>query len=137
MATLLQLMRPWIQHAIAESEARMEQRTKHMMDHKVQAVHKRLYAFESIVLQRLAPTDDVTTLRKEVESLCADIIGLLVPPETEPEFTPTAPIDNMVVDALFGDEMLLPISSRHAGKRPCSSQTSDDIEAWRAHKRKH
>uniref|UniRef100_M1DCF5 Integrase core domain containing protein n=1 Tax=Solanum tuberosum TaxID=4113 RepID=M1DCF5_SOLTU len=33
MATLLQHMKPWIQHSIAESEARMAQ----MMDHKVQS----------------------------------------------------------------------------------------------------
>uniref|UniRef100_M1DX05 Integrase core domain containing protein n=1 Tax=Solanum tuberosum TaxID=4113 RepID=M1DX05_SOLTU len=135
MATLLEHMRLWMQRSIVESEARMDQQMEHMMDQKVQVVHKFLDAFELRVLERPATTVDVTTLQKEVESLCADITGLFAPPETEPESSPTAPVDNTVLGALFIDEMLPPASSRHVRKCPRSSQTSDDTEAGRDRKR--
>ncbi|KAK4733702.1 hypothetical protein R3W88_007963 [Solanum pinnatisectum] len=130
MATLFQLVRPRMQHAIEESKARIEQWVEHMMDQKVQAIHKHLDTFELRVLERPALTVDVTTLNKEIKSLRADITGLLSLSETEPESTPTIPIDNTVLNALFRDGMPLPDSSHTAGKRPRYSHTSDFIEGW-------
>ncbi|KAK4731498.1 hypothetical protein R3W88_024486 [Solanum pinnatisectum] len=122
---------------IEESEARMEQWTTHTMDQKVQAVNKHLDAFEWIVLERPSPTDDVTTLRKVVESLRVDLTALLVPSKTKPESAPMSSTDNTVEDALLKDEVLLPVYSCHAGKRPSSSRISDDTEAGRTRKREH
>ena len=51
MATLLHHIQPWMQKSIAESEARMEHRIEGMMDQKVQAINKRLDAFELRVLE--------------------------------------------------------------------------------------
>jgi len=71
----------------------------------------------------------VTTLKKELESLSADVDVLLAPLETEPESAPTAPVDDVVMSALYGDDMLPPDSSHAIGKRPRSGRTSDDTEA--------
>ncbi|KAK4707335.1 hypothetical protein R3W88_033109 [Solanum pinnatisectum] len=114
MATLLQHVRPWMQHVIAEFEARVEEWMEHTIDQKVHAVQKRLDAFELRVLERLALTVDVTTLKKELESLCADVAVLLTPPETELESASTASVDDVC---------------------PRSGHTSDDIEAQRLRKR--
>uniref|UniRef100_M1DXI3 Integrase core domain containing protein n=1 Tax=Solanum tuberosum TaxID=4113 RepID=M1DXI3_SOLTU len=46
MASLLQLMRPWMQRAIEEFEAKVEKWMESMMEQKIQAIHKRLDAFE-------------------------------------------------------------------------------------------
>ena len=62
MATLLHHIQLWMQKSIAESEARMERRMEDMMDRKVQAVNKRLDAFELRVLERLAPAIDLSSL---------------------------------------------------------------------------
>ncbi|KAK4723873.1 hypothetical protein R3W88_026652 [Solanum pinnatisectum] len=125
-----------MQRMIAESEARMEQRMEHIMDQKVQAVHKRLDAFKLRVLERPAPTTNVSSFKTELASLQADLDTFLAPPKTEHDSAPIAPIDNTVLDALFGDKMPLFTSSHHTGKRPHSSRTSNDIKAGRARKRK-
>uniref|UniRef100_M1DIG7 Integrase core domain containing protein n=1 Tax=Solanum tuberosum TaxID=4113 RepID=M1DIG7_SOLTU len=106
-----------------------------MMDRKVQAVHQHLDAFELRVLERPAPTIDVYAFRMDLASLQANLDALLALPEVEPESAPTAPIDDTVLDALIEDEMPPSDSSRHAGKHPRSSRTSDDTEAGRARKR--
>uniref|UniRef100_M1DK06 Integrase core domain containing protein n=1 Tax=Solanum tuberosum TaxID=4113 RepID=M1DK06_SOLTU len=126
-----------MQLAMEESEARIEQRVEHMMDQKVQAVHKHLDAFELRVLERPTPTVDLTILQKKIENLRADITGLLVTPETEPESESArmAPVDNTVVTALFSDDMLPPDSSCATGKRPRSGRTCAIVEAERARKR--
>ena len=53
------------------------------------------------------------------------------PPETEPESAPAAPVDEVMLTALFGNDMPPPDSSRAAGKLPCSDRTSDDVKAHR------
>ncbi|KAG5606313.1 hypothetical protein H5410_027805 [Solanum commersonii] len=63
MAKLLQHIQPWMQKSIAESEARMERRMENMMDRKVQAVNKRLDAFELRFLERPALAKDLSFFR--------------------------------------------------------------------------
>uniref|UniRef100_M1DKL7 Integrase core domain containing protein n=1 Tax=Solanum tuberosum TaxID=4113 RepID=M1DKL7_SOLTU len=65
MATLLHHIQPWMLKSIAESEARMERRMEGMMDRNVQAVNKRLDAFELRVLERPAPTIDLSFFQAE------------------------------------------------------------------------
>uniref|UniRef100_M1D9I3 Integrase core domain containing protein n=1 Tax=Solanum tuberosum TaxID=4113 RepID=M1D9I3_SOLTU len=89
-----------------------------MMDHKVQAIHQCLDAFELRILERPSPTTDFSAFRMELASLWADLDTLLAPLEIEAESAPTTPVDNTVLNALFRDEMLPPNSSRHAGKIP-------------------
>uniref|UniRef100_M1DFF3 Integrase core domain containing protein n=1 Tax=Solanum tuberosum TaxID=4113 RepID=M1DFF3_SOLTU len=137
MATLLQHVRPWMQRAIAEFEARVEQRMENMMDQKVQVIHQRLDSFELRVIERSALTVDVTTLQNEIESLRVNVTIFLAPPETELESAPMAPVEDMVLSALFRDGMPSPYSSRISGKRPRSGRTSDDTKAERAMKREH
>uniref|UniRef100_M1DYY6 Integrase core domain containing protein n=1 Tax=Solanum tuberosum TaxID=4113 RepID=M1DYY6_SOLTU len=114
---------------------RVEKRMEHMMDRKVQAVHQRLDAFELRVLERPAPTTNVSAFHMELASLRADLDTLLALPETEPNSAPTSSVDYTVLDALFGDEMPPHSSSRHHGMRPRSSRASDDTKAGRASKR--
>uniref|UniRef100_M1DVY0 Integrase core domain containing protein n=1 Tax=Solanum tuberosum TaxID=4113 RepID=M1DVY0_SOLTU len=102
MATLLQYMRPWMQRSVEESKARME----HMMDGKIQAVHKCLDAFELRVLERHAPTIDMTTFQSKLAKLCADVDAILAPAEVVPKTTPKAKEDEVVMSALFGDLLL-------------------------------
>uniref|UniRef100_M1DL59 Integrase core domain containing protein n=1 Tax=Solanum tuberosum TaxID=4113 RepID=M1DL59_SOLTU len=64
---------------------------EHMMDHKVQALNQPLDAFERRVLERPAPTTDVSGFKTELASLRADLDTLLDPPETERESAPISP----------------------------------------------
>uniref|UniRef100_M1DH42 Integrase core domain containing protein n=1 Tax=Solanum tuberosum TaxID=4113 RepID=M1DH42_SOLTU len=133
MATLLQHVKPLIQRSIAESVARMEQ----MMDHKVQAIHQRLDAFKLRISEQPAPTIDVSSFQTELASLRDDLDALLAPPKTEPKSSPTAPVENTVLDALFGEEIPSPVSFCHARNNPRSSQTFDGTEAGKSRKREH
>uniref|UniRef100_M1DKX6 Integrase core domain containing protein n=1 Tax=Solanum tuberosum TaxID=4113 RepID=M1DKX6_SOLTU len=135
LASLLQLIRPWMKWVIDESATRVEQRMEQMMDRKVQVVHQRLDAFELRVLERPAPTTYVSFFQTELASLWANLDTLIAPPETEPASAPMTPIDNMMFDALFGDEMPPLTYSLHAEKRPHSSWASDDTETVRVSKR--
>uniref|UniRef100_M1DJ61 Integrase core domain containing protein n=1 Tax=Solanum tuberosum TaxID=4113 RepID=M1DJ61_SOLTU len=101
----------------------------------VQAVHQHLDAFELRVLDRPGSTVDVTILKKELESLRADVIVLLAPLETEQESTPMAQFDDVVMSTLFEDDMPLPNSSHADRKRPHSGHSSDDTEDERLRKR--
>ncbi|KAG5610301.1 hypothetical protein H5410_021582, partial [Solanum commersonii] len=101
MATLLHHIQPWMQKSIAESEARMERRMEGMMDLKVQAVNKRLDAFELRVLERSAPAIDLSTLQADLASLRTDVNVILVAPSVEPQVAPTALADDTMLDALF------------------------------------
>uniref|UniRef100_M1DW87 Integrase core domain containing protein n=1 Tax=Solanum tuberosum TaxID=4113 RepID=M1DW87_SOLTU len=131
MATLLQLMRSWMQRAIEESATRVDQRMEQMMDRKVQTMHEPLDTFELCVLEQPSPTTNISAFQTKFNSLCTDLDTLLAPLETEPESSPMESVDNTVFDALFGDEMPLSTSSRHAGNRRRSSRASDDTEAGR------
>ncbi|KAK4713527.1 hypothetical protein R3W88_019434 [Solanum pinnatisectum] len=114
-----------MQRSITKSEVRMEQ----MMDQKIQVIHKRLDAFELRVLHRPAPTIDVTTFQRELSSLYADIIALLAPTESKPEYALAVPKDEVVMTILFGDTMQPPDSSRATGKCHRSDHTSGVDEA--------
>uniref|UniRef100_M1DXJ6 Integrase core domain containing protein n=1 Tax=Solanum tuberosum TaxID=4113 RepID=M1DXJ6_SOLTU len=110
MATLLHHIQPWMQKSIAESEARMERRMEAMMDRKVQAVNKRLDAFELRVLERSAPATDLSALQA----------------------APTALADDTVLDALFsGTAEEGPAPTHAKGKRYRSHRTEEE----KAHKR--
>jgi len=124
MAPQFQHVKSGMQRCISESEARMELRMEHMMDLKVQAVNQCLDAFKLRVLERPVPTTDVSSLRKELDSLRADLDKILVPPIDEPESTHFIPADDTVLDALFGEDLPQPESTRARGKRPRSSRTS-------------
>uniref|UniRef100_M1DSJ7 Integrase core domain containing protein n=1 Tax=Solanum tuberosum TaxID=4113 RepID=M1DSJ7_SOLTU len=131
MATLLQHVKPWMQHSITESEARMAQ----MMDQKAHAVHKSLDAFDLIVLERPpAPTIDMTTFQQELASLCADVVAFLAPHRLS-QSAPMTSDDKVVMIALFGDAMPLLDSSHTFGKCHRSDRTSDDVEAPRLRKK--
>uniref|UniRef100_M1D9I1 Integrase core domain containing protein n=1 Tax=Solanum tuberosum TaxID=4113 RepID=M1D9I1_SOLTU len=65
---------------IAESEERVETRMMAKMNQKVQAVHKRFDAFELNVLERPAPTTDISSFRTELASLRADVDAILATP---------------------------------------------------------
>uniref|UniRef100_M1DXG6 Integrase core domain containing protein n=1 Tax=Solanum tuberosum TaxID=4113 RepID=M1DXG6_SOLTU len=64
-----------------------------------------------------------------------DVAGYSRVRETELESTPTAPVDNVVMNALFGDGMPPPDSTRATRKRPHSGRASDDTEAERLRKK--
>uniref|UniRef100_M1DKD1 Integrase core domain containing protein n=1 Tax=Solanum tuberosum TaxID=4113 RepID=M1DKD1_SOLTU len=114
-----------MQHSIKESETHKEQ----MIDRKIQEVHKRLDAFQLSVLERPAPTIDVTTFQTELASLRADIDALLSPTETVTEVEPVVEEDEVVMTALFGDIMPPLDPSYVAGKRHYSDHTSNTEEA--------
>uniref|UniRef100_M1DK04 Integrase core domain containing protein n=1 Tax=Solanum tuberosum TaxID=4113 RepID=M1DK04_SOLTU len=125
-------MKPWMLRFVEESEARMEK----MMERKIQAVHKRLNAFEFIVLERSTPTIDVTTFQIELATLCADVDPLLAPDKFVPEPAPEVEEDEVVISTLFSDTMPPRDSSRASGKRHRSFvHTSDAEESRRAKKR--
>uniref|UniRef100_M1DLR2 Integrase core domain containing protein n=1 Tax=Solanum tuberosum TaxID=4113 RepID=M1DLR2_SOLTU len=127
-----------MQKSIAESEARMEKRMATTVDQKVQAVHKRLYAFELRVLARPAPVTNFSSFRTELDSLRADIDSILATPTVEPEFAPIALADDTVLDALFKEDIDAQSEpTRARGKRPRSSHISDTTDDARAKKREH
>uniref|UniRef100_M1DEC9 Integrase core domain containing protein n=1 Tax=Solanum tuberosum TaxID=4113 RepID=M1DEC9_SOLTU len=89
-----------------------------MMYRKVQSIHQRLDAFEIRVLEQPAHTTDVSVFQTELASLRADLDALLARPETEPRSAPMTPVDNTMLDSLFGDEMPPTNLYHHVGKRP-------------------
>uniref|UniRef100_M1DDK9 Integrase core domain containing protein n=1 Tax=Solanum tuberosum TaxID=4113 RepID=M1DDK9_SOLTU len=132
MATLLQHIQPWMQNSIAESEARIEGRMEGMMDRKVQAVNKRLDAFELRVLERSAPATDLSSLQADLASLRTDVDAILAAPSVETQAAPTALADDTVLDALFsGTAEEEPAPTHAKGKRHCSHR----MEEEKAHKR--
>uniref|UniRef100_M1D9E8 Integrase core domain containing protein n=1 Tax=Solanum tuberosum TaxID=4113 RepID=M1D9E8_SOLTU len=127
MATLLHHIQPWMQKSIAESEARMKCRMEDMMDRKVQAVNKRLDAFELRVLERSAPAIDLSSLQVELANLRTDVDAILVAPTVEPQVAPTALADDTVLNVLFSRIAEKGLGPTHAtGKRHCSSRTEED-----------
>uniref|UniRef100_M1DUS9 Integrase core domain containing protein n=1 Tax=Solanum tuberosum TaxID=4113 RepID=M1DUS9_SOLTU len=132
MDTMLQHMRPRMQRSMEEFEARMER----IMDVKIQAVCKRLDAFELRVLESPCPTIEVTTFQIELTRLRSYVDALLAFVETVPEPTPEDEVDEVVMTTLFGDTMPPPDPSREPGKSTRSSeQTSAVKEARQAKKR--
>uniref|UniRef100_M1DV95 Integrase core domain containing protein n=1 Tax=Solanum tuberosum TaxID=4113 RepID=M1DV95_SOLTU len=105
---------------------------------QVQAVNKRLDAFELRVLKRPALTTDLSSFRTELASLRADVDVILATPAVEPQAAPTALSDNMVLDALFsGDAEEQPEPTHARGKRHRSRHTFEATEDERAKKREH
>ncbi|KAG5609665.1 hypothetical protein H5410_020946 [Solanum commersonii] len=90
-----------MQKSIAEFEVRIERRMEGMMDRKIQDVKKRLDAFEVRVLERPAPTIDLSSFQSELACLQADVYAILATPTVEPQAAPTTLVDDMVMDALF------------------------------------
>uniref|UniRef100_M1DEM4 Integrase core domain containing protein n=1 Tax=Solanum tuberosum TaxID=4113 RepID=M1DEM4_SOLTU len=134
MATLLHHIQPWMQKSIAESEARMERRMEGVMDQKVQAVNKRLDAFELRVLERSAPAIDLSALQADLASLRTDVDAILAAPSVETQVAPTALADDTVLDALFSRTTEEGLAPTHAkGKRHRSHRTDEE----KAHKRQH
>uniref|UniRef100_M1DFE2 Integrase core domain containing protein n=1 Tax=Solanum tuberosum TaxID=4113 RepID=M1DFE2_SOLTU len=132
MATLLHHIQPWMQKSIAEFEARMERRMEGMMDRKVQAVNKRLDAFELRVLGRSAPTIDLFALQAELASLRTDVNAILSTPIVEPQAAPIALADDTVLDALFSGTTEEGLEPTHAkGKRHRSSRTEEEKDQKR------
>ncbi|KAH0750729.1 hypothetical protein KY290_029961 [Solanum tuberosum] len=125
--------RPWMQHSIMDSEVRMEQ----MMDQKIQAVHKRLDAFELRILERPALIIDVTTAQMELVILRADVDCFLSPSNIAPEVAPAAEEDELVMTDLFGDDMPPPDSSCATCKCHLSNHTSDADKAQRLKNKEH
>uniref|UniRef100_M1DS74 Integrase core domain containing protein n=1 Tax=Solanum tuberosum TaxID=4113 RepID=M1DS74_SOLTU len=101
MTTLLHHIKPWMWKLIVQSEERVEKRMEAKMDQKVQAVHKWLDAFELRVLERPAPTTDMSSFQGELDSQWADVDAILATVAVEPQVAPTALIDDTVLDALF------------------------------------
>uniref|UniRef100_M1DMZ4 Integrase core domain containing protein n=1 Tax=Solanum tuberosum TaxID=4113 RepID=M1DMZ4_SOLTU len=101
MTTLLHHIQPCMQKLIAESEAMMERMMEGMMDRKVQAVNKRLDAFELRVLERSAPAINLSDLQADLASLRTDVDTLLAAPSAETQAAPTALADDTVLEALF------------------------------------
>uniref|UniRef100_M1E150 Integrase core domain containing protein n=1 Tax=Solanum tuberosum TaxID=4113 RepID=M1E150_SOLTU len=127
MATLLHHIQPWMQKSIDEYEARMERRMEGMMDRKVQAVNKRLDAFELRALELSAPAIDLSSLQAELASVRTEVDAILVAPTVEPQDTPTALADNTVLDALFSGTAEEGHEPTHAkGKRHRSSRTEEE-----------
>uniref|UniRef100_M1DHI9 Integrase core domain containing protein n=1 Tax=Solanum tuberosum TaxID=4113 RepID=M1DHI9_SOLTU len=132
MATLLDHILPWMQKSIAESEARMERRMEGMMDRKVQAVNKRLDAFELRILERSAPAIDLSALQADLASLRTDVDAILTAPSVKSQVAPTALADDTVLDALFsGTAEEGPAPTHAKGKR----YRSHRIEEEKAQKR--
>uniref|UniRef100_M1DZS8 Integrase core domain containing protein n=1 Tax=Solanum tuberosum TaxID=4113 RepID=M1DZS8_SOLTU len=103
---------------------------------QVQAIHKRLDAFELRVLAQPAPVTKFSFFRNELDSLRADIDSILATPTDEPESAPTALADDIVLDVLFKEDTYAQSEpTRARGKRPRSSLISDTIDDARANKR--
>ena len=130
MATLVHHIKPWMRKLNAESEERVGKRMEAKTDQKVQAVHKRLDAFELRVLERPALTTDMSSFRTELASLRADVDAILATPAVEPQATPFALGDDTVLGALFSgddaEEQHKPARSR--GKRHLSSHKTELTE---------
>uniref|UniRef100_M1DQR4 Integrase core domain containing protein n=1 Tax=Solanum tuberosum TaxID=4113 RepID=M1DQR4_SOLTU len=132
MATLLHHIQPWMQKSIAESEARIKRRMEGMMDRKVQAVNKRLDAFELRVLERSAPGIDLSALQADLASLRTDVDALLAAPSVETQAAPTALADDTVLEALFsGTAEEGPAPTHAKGKRHRPHRTEEE----KAHKK--
>uniref|UniRef100_M1DYI7 Integrase core domain containing protein n=1 Tax=Solanum tuberosum TaxID=4113 RepID=M1DYI7_SOLTU len=107
-----------------------------MMDAKIQAVYKCLVAFELRVLERPAPTIDVTTFQTELVRLRVDVDELLTLVVLVLDTAPEVEEDEVVMFALFGDSMPPPDTSCTTGKCHRSSEhTSDTDEAQWVRKR--
>uniref|UniRef100_M1CNU5 Integrase core domain containing protein n=1 Tax=Solanum tuberosum TaxID=4113 RepID=M1CNU5_SOLTU len=134
---LLYHIKPWMRKLIAESEKRVEKRMKAKTDQKVQTIHKWLNAFELRVLQRPAPTIDMSSFRTELASLRADVDVILAIPAVEPQAAPSALGDDTVLGTLFSgddaEEKPEPVSAR--GKRHRSSRKTELMEEEKASKR--
>uniref|UniRef100_M1D9E6 Integrase core domain containing protein n=1 Tax=Solanum tuberosum TaxID=4113 RepID=M1D9E6_SOLTU len=127
MATLLHHIQLWMQKSIAESEARMERRMEGMIDRKVQAVNKRLDAFELRVLERSAPTTDISSLQADLSSLRTNVDAILAASAVETQATPTALADDTVLDFLFSGTTEERSAPTHAkGKRHRSHRTEEE-----------
>uniref|UniRef100_M1DHT2 Integrase core domain containing protein n=1 Tax=Solanum tuberosum TaxID=4113 RepID=M1DHT2_SOLTU len=118
---------PWMQKLIAESEARMERKMEGMMDRKIQAINKCLDAFELRVLERPAPTIDLSSFQSELASLRADVDAILATPIVKPHAAPTALADDTMLDALFNGTAKEGTEPTHTkGKRHRSSRTEEE-----------
>uniref|UniRef100_M1E031 Integrase core domain containing protein n=1 Tax=Solanum tuberosum TaxID=4113 RepID=M1E031_SOLTU len=105
----------------------MERKMEGMMDRKVQAVNKRLDAFELQVLERSALAIYLSFLQAELASLRTDIDAILAAPTVEPQAAPTALDDDTVLDALFSGTAEEGLELTHAtGKRYRSSHTEEE-----------
>ncbi|KAK4717985.1 hypothetical protein R3W88_016323 [Solanum pinnatisectum] len=107
---------------------------EHMMDLKVQAVNKHLYAFKLRVVERPAHISGISSFRTELDRLWADLDVILAPPTDVPESKLTAFADDTVLDALFSEDIAQPKPTRAREKRPRSSHKSDITEDTRAKK---
>lgn len=103
------------------------------MDQNNQVIHTRLDAFELRVLERLAPTFELSTFQVELSNHRADLDSLLVSLEFVPETAPTKEVDIVVISALFGDSMLPPNSFCVVEKR--YGCTFNNVEAQRLRKK--
>ncbi|KAG5599533.1 hypothetical protein H5410_030903 [Solanum commersonii] len=96
----------------------MERRMEGMIDWKVQAVNKRLDAFELRVLERSAPAIDLSALQADLASLRTDVDAILAAPSVEPQVAPVALADDTVLNVLFSGTAEEELSPTHAkGKR--------------------
>uniref|UniRef100_M1DSH9 Integrase core domain containing protein n=1 Tax=Solanum tuberosum TaxID=4113 RepID=M1DSH9_SOLTU len=109
------------------------------IDQKVQAVHKRLDAFELRVLERPAPTTDMSYFQTELASLQADVDAILDTPAVEPQAAPFTLGDDTVLGALFNgdDAEEQPEPARSRGKRDRSNHKTELMEEEEASKRQH
>uniref|UniRef100_M1DNE5 Integrase core domain containing protein n=1 Tax=Solanum tuberosum TaxID=4113 RepID=M1DNE5_SOLTU len=107
------------------------QKMEGMMDRKVQAINKRLDAFELRVLKRSASSIDLSALQADLASLRTDVNAILTTPSVETQVAPTALADDTVLDALFSGTAEEGLAPTHAkGKRHRSHHT----EKGKAHK---
>ncbi|KAK4724142.1 hypothetical protein R3W88_026921 [Solanum pinnatisectum] len=108
-----------------------------MMDLKVQAFNKRMDVFKLRFLERPAPTTDISSFRTELDHFRANLDAILVPSIDTPEFAPTTPADDTVLDALYSEDIPQSESTCVQGKRHHSSHTSNATEDAKAKKREH
>ncbi|KAG5585795.1 hypothetical protein H5410_046229 [Solanum commersonii] len=116
MTTLLHHIKPWMRKLIVDSEARVKKMMEAKSDHKVEAVHKQLDAFELRFVERPAPTTDMSSFCTNLASLRADVDAILATPVVEPQAAPSALGNDTVLGALFNgddaEEQHKPASSR-------------------------
>lgn len=95
-----------------------------MIDRKIQAIHKYLDAFELRILERPAPTIDVTAFETNLARLWANADDLLAPIEEVPDFSPEVEEGEVVMTTIFGD-IMPPLDHSHvAKKRHCFDHTT-------------